>query len=64
MLHSKIVKGVLVVGLGKSDITPIIITISTVVKKIVEKIMFLVLLVSYYCLLWHRASKQTLPTNY
>ena len=64
MLHSKIVKGVLVVGLGKSDITPIIITISTVVKKIVEKIMFLVWLVSYYCLLWHRASKQTLPTNY
>ena len=64
MLHSKNVKGVLVVGLVKNNITPIIITISTVVKKIVEKIMFLVLLVSYYCLLWHRASKQTLPTNY
>lgn len=45
-LHSKTIKVVLVVGLRESNIAPIIITISTIVKNVV----FLVLLVSYYCL--------------
>lgn len=50
-LHSKTIKVVLVVGLRESNIAPIIITISTIVKKkIVKNVVSLVLLVSYYCL--------------
>jgi len=63
-LHSKIVKGVLVVGSGESDITPIIIIISTVMETITKNVVFPILLVSYYCLYGIELQNKPLPTKY